>query len=82
MTKKKHDETKSTQDDNTGTYAYDKNLGKVVKVSGRVPSVASKGKGGAFEDSAPSSGCDSCPSGGACGMGGMGGMGGGFGGGF
>lgn len=37
---------------NTGTYVYDKKLGKVVKVSDRVPKAASK-KGGA---SAPETG--------------------------
>ena len=36
---------KSKQDDGPGgTYVYDKDLGKVVKVSSRVPKVASKGK--------------------------------------
>lgn len=30
-----------------GTYVYDKELGRVVKISDRVPKVASKGRGGA-----------------------------------
>ncbi len=33
--------TRMNQNDPTGTYIYDKKLGKVVKVSNRVPSVNS-----------------------------------------
>ena len=32
--------TSMSQTNNTGTYVYDKKLGKVVKVSSRVPSVS------------------------------------------
>jgi hypothetical protein len=84
MTKKK-DGTKAAADDTTGTYVFDKKLGKVVKVSSRVPRVSSKGQGGSFDDmpsGGAGDGCAGCPSGGSCGMGGMGGMGGGFGGDF
>ena len=66
------------ENESTGTYAFDKELGKVVKVSTRIPSVSSKGKDGFSSDDAPSLPCgrDSC-SGGGCGMGG-GGFGGDF----
>ncbi|HAM35066.1 MAG TPA: hypothetical protein DEB40_07660 [Elusimicrobia bacterium] len=71
MTKKKLPQPKTRKDDSTGTYVFDKQLGKVVKVSDKVPSVSSKGKGADFSDAAPSNpACASCPSGGACGMGG------------
>jgi hypothetical protein len=83
MTKKSHPQNDSKTDDTTGTYIFDKNLGKVVKVSSKVPGVSAKGKGGGFDDMSAGGGCEGCPSGGSCGMGGMGGMGGGdFGGGF
>ncbi len=78
MDKKTHTRPRQ-EEDSTGTYAFDKKLGKVVKVSGRIPSVSSKGKDGDFSDDATSPPCgqDSCPSAGACGMGGggFGGMG-------
>ena len=76
MTKKKHSQTDSKSDESTGTYVYDKTLGKVVKVSSKVPGVSSKGKDGGFDGMPSGSGCEGCPSGGSCGMGGMGGMGG------
>jgi hypothetical protein len=62
------------EEDTTGTYVFDKTLGKVVKVSGRIPSVSSKGKGGDFSADTPMPPCGqgSCPSAGTCGMGGMG----------
>ena len=76
MTKKKPSTTPPA--DTTGTYVYDKKLGKVVKVSDHVPGVSSKGQGGGFDmPSGGEGGCAGCPSGGSCGMGGMGGMGGG-----
>ncbi len=68
------------QEDSTGTYVYDKKLGKVVKVSQRIPSISAKGTGGDFSDDmgSPPCGNDACPSAGTCGMGGggFGGMGG------
>ena len=75
MTKKKTTKPETKTDDSTGTYVYDKELGKVVKKSDRVPGVSSKGGGGGF-DMPSGGGCEGCPSGGSCGMGGMGGMGG------
>jgi hypothetical protein len=33
---------KKTKDEATGTYIFDKKLGKVVKVSSQIPSVAAK----------------------------------------
>lgn len=59
----------------TGSYVYDPKLGKVVKVSDRVPGVSSKG-GKDFPCGADSSGGDlpcgqgEC-GGGSCGMGGF-----------
>ena len=50
MTNKKHHQTDPKSDDTTGTYVFDKKLGKVVKVSSRVPKVSSKGQGGGFDD--------------------------------
>jgi len=82
MTKKTHSPAGPKTDDTTGTYVYDKKLGKVVKVSSHVPKVSSKGQSGGFDMPSDGGGCEGCPSGGSCGMGGMGGMGGGFGGGF
>ena len=40
---------KSSTDSTGGTYVYDKKLGRVVKVSDRIPKVASKGRGAASE---------------------------------
>jgi len=83
MTKRKSARTDSKTDDTTGTYVYDQRLGKLVKVSSRVPKVSSKGQGGGLDDMPSGGGCEGCPSGDSCGMGGMGGMGGGgFGGDF
>ncbi|WP_428073714.1 hypothetical protein [Candidatus Avelusimicrobium aviculae] len=33
------------KENNTGTYVYDKKLGKMVKISSCVPSVSKQGKG-------------------------------------
>ncbi|MFH1618566.1 MAG: hypothetical protein ABIG11_01525 [bacterium] len=66
---------KSGKDAMTGRYVFDKKLGKVVKVSDRIPGLKKSGSSG---DSGP---CESgsCPSmggmPGGCGMGGMGGCG-------
>jgi len=71
MRKKKNPIPRTPADDSTGTYVFDKKLGKVVKVSSRIPAVAAKGKDGSESDGAPSLPCgrDSCDSN-ACGMGG------------
>ncbi|MBI5239246.1 MAG: hypothetical protein HY926_02130 [Elusimicrobia bacterium] len=76
MTKKKQTPAQTKSDDSTGTYVYDKELGKVVKKSSRVPKVSSKAGGGGFEmpSGGEGGGCEGCPSGGSCGMGGMGGF--------
>lgn len=70
MAKKKKTEEK---DDSTGTYVFDKEQGKVVKVSNQVPGVSAKGKGGGDIPSLPCGRAagDAC---GGCGMGGMGGF--------
>ncbi|MFA5137708.1 MAG: hypothetical protein WC728_00635 [Elusimicrobiota bacterium] len=49
----------------TGTYVYDEKSDKIVKVSDRIPSVASKGKGASLPDcgGGPACGGDCC---GAC----------------
>ncbi|MDD5655957.1 MAG: hypothetical protein PHF00_01725 [Elusimicrobia bacterium] len=74
---KKKKQASDTDKKATGTYRYDKKLGKVVKVSDQVPGL-SKGDGDfGGGDSSSDSPCGSCPSGGSCGMGG-GGFGGGF----
>ena len=55
----------------TGTYVFDKKLGKVVKVSSRIPAVSNKSQGAASSgDFSPPCGNSSCPSAGTCGMGG------------
>lgn len=41
--------TKKKSPSIAGTYVYDKELGKVVQVSDRIPKVASKGRGAAPE---------------------------------
>jgi hypothetical protein len=74
--KKKGTPNRPADDGNTGTYRFDKELGKVVKVSDKVPGLSKGGADFSGAD-APSSPCSSCPSGGACGMGG-GGFGGDF----
>ena len=58
MTKNKHSQTEPKADGTTGTYVYDKKLGKVVKVSDHVPGVSSKGQGGGFD--MPSGGEGGC----------------------
>lgn len=59
-------------DDIAGTYVYDKELGKVVKVSDRIPGVSSKkGRGSPKSSSGPCGG-------GPCGSGACGRTGGGF----
>ncbi len=42
----------------TGTYVYDEKLGKVVKVSSRVPRVAAHGSDGDFSDLGDSGGSE------------------------
>ena len=58
-----------TKDSMGGTYVYDKVLGKVVKVSDRVPKVASKASGGSLssaDDARPCGRPQSQCGGGSC----------------
>jgi len=49
----------------TGTYVYDEKTDRIVKVSDRIPSVASKGKGGS-SDSPKTPPCGGGCGGGVC----------------
>ena len=52
---------------NAGTYAYDADLGQVVKLSGRIPRVSSRKKSSAENFSPPSCGrAQCCGGGGGC----------------
>ena len=53
----------------TGTYVYDPALGKIVKVSGRVPKIASHGKNVSADDAGPC-GRSECAGGSCAGSGG------------
>ncbi|MBI4348196.1 MAG: hypothetical protein HY553_15250 [Elusimicrobia bacterium] len=55
--------SKKADDAATGVYRYDKALGKVVKVSSRVPGLSKSAKGNPWEapmPSCPPEGCGRC----------------------
>ncbi len=62
---KKTENQSGVVEGSTGTYVFDKKLGKVVKLSDSIPKVASHASKGSPEITTPC-GRTSCPSGGPC----------------